>query len=79
VTASGASIDAPIFSSSSRNGDVVEEMEELKSLIEYLERNLTTLVVSLSTRMAQEVIKRTWDEMLVVNEQLLVPPLYGQM
>ncbi len=54
-------------------------MEELKSLIEYLERNLTTLVVSLSTRMAQEVIKRTWDEMLVVNEQLLVPPLYGQM
>ena len=29
--------------------------------------------------MAQEVIKRTWDETLLITEQILIPTLYGQI
>lgn len=70
-TASGKSINVAL---NDRDAD-----EALKPLAEYLDKNLEILCRSLSTPMAQEVIKRIWDEILVVLESLLLSPLYGQI
>ncbi|KAJ3062658.1 hypothetical protein HK102_008698, partial [Quaeritorhiza haematococci] len=70
-TASGVSIDTAV------NG--TEADAALAPLTDYLNKNLQTLVGSLSPRMAQEVIKRTWDETIILVEQALIPPLFGQI
>jgi len=49
----------------------------LLPLTEYLDKNLETLCSSLSSKMAQEVIFRTWCDILVILENLLVPQMYG--
>jgi len=56
-----------------------ESDDALRPLAEYLDKNLEILCRSLSTRMAQEVIKRIWDELLIVMEFLLIAPIYGQI
>ena len=33
----------------------------------------------MSPHMAKEVIKRTWDEVLMITESVLVPSVYGQL
>ncbi|KAJ3216092.1 hypothetical protein HK099_006017 [Clydaea vesicula] len=71
LTASGKSIDQRLSED--------EAHQAISPITVYLNKNLSTLFESLSTRMAQEVIKRTWDEILIVIEQLLVAPLYGQI
>jgi hypothetical protein len=69
LTASGKSIDAKL---------TPEEAEEaLLPLTEYLDKNLETLCSSLSSKMAQEVIFRTWCDILVILENLMVPQMYG--
>lgn len=70
-TASGVSIQREL---NEREAD-----DALKPLADYLDKNLEILCRSLSTRMAQEVIKRIWDEILLVMEFLLIAPLYGQI
>ena len=69
VTASGKSIDAKLTPQ--------EAEEALLPLTEYLDKNLETLCSSLSSKMAQEVIFRTWCDILVILENLLVPQMYG--
>lgn len=69
VTASGKSIDT--------NLTPQEAEEALLPLTEYLDKNLETLCSSLSSKMAQEVIFRTWCDILVVLENLMVPQMYG--
>ncbi|RKO97121.1 hypothetical protein CAUPRSCDRAFT_6993 [Caulochytrium protostelioides] len=70
-TAGGVAVDKPF------TGD--EADSALAPLTEYLDKNLETLCISLSTLMAQEVIKRTWDEALNMIESTVVIPLYGQI
>lgn len=70
-TASGVSINVEL---NDRDADIA-----LKPLASYLDKNLELLCRSLSTPMAQEVIKRIWDEILLVLESLLISPLYGQI
>ncbi|KAI8927542.1 hypothetical protein BC831DRAFT_451831 [Entophlyctis helioformis] len=70
-TAAGVSIDKPITEP--------EADTALLPLTDYLNKNLETLCASLSPPMAQEVIKRAWEEAIVVVEGLLIPPLYGQI
>lgn len=70
-TAAGVSIHKAISES---EGDTA-----LLPLTDYLDRNLKTLCDSLSPQMAQEVIKRIWEESLLVIEAILIPPLYGQI
>ena len=70
-TASGASIDTPIPESQAE--------QSLGILIDYLNKNLEILCMSLSPSMAQEVIKRLWDESLLIIESLLAPTLYGEI
>ncbi|KAI8843746.1 hypothetical protein BC829DRAFT_363978 [Chytridium lagenaria] len=71
VTAQGASIDQSVTSS--------EADTQLAPLTDYLNKNLEILIASLSTTMAQEVIKRVWDETLTTVERSLIPPLFGQL
>ncbi|KAJ3277587.1 hypothetical protein HK104_003178, partial [Borealophlyctis nickersoniae] len=68
-TASGASIEERVSAS---DADAA-----LAPLTDYLNKNLATLCEILSTRMAQELIRRIWDETLSIVEGTLVPPLYG--
>ncbi|KAI8833018.1 hypothetical protein BC829DRAFT_408175 [Chytridium lagenaria] len=68
-TATGNSIDHAV---NQHEADAL-----LAPLTDYLNKNLETLCRSMSTRMAKEVIKRTWDEAIIVVEFALVPPLYG--
>ncbi|KAJ3124137.1 hypothetical protein HK098_001363 [Nowakowskiella sp. JEL0407] len=68
-TYSGISIEQPV---------TAQEADDLLSpLTDYLNKNLGTLCLSLSPAMAQEVIKRIWDEVLGYVEVALAPPLYG--
>jgi len=69
VTTSGKSIDADLTAQ--------EAEEALLPLTEYLDKNLETLCSSLSSKMAQEVIFRTWCDILVILENLMVPQMYG--
>ncbi|RKO83581.1 hypothetical protein BDK51DRAFT_50831, partial [Blyttiomyces helicus] len=68
-TAAGRPIAEPVSAKEADDG--------IATLTDYLNKNLETLCSLLSTRMAQEVIRRTWDETLLIIEFLLVPPLYG--
>ncbi|TPX67091.1 hypothetical protein SpCBS45565_g03990 [Spizellomyces sp. 'palustris'] len=68
-TASGASIDERV--------SVQDADAALEPLTEYLNKNLGTLADYLSERMAQEVIRRCWDEVVSIIEWSLIPPLYG--
>ncbi|KAJ1566715.1 hypothetical protein HK096_000606, partial [Nowakowskiella sp. JEL0078] len=70
-TYSGISIEQPVTAA--------EADQLLSPLTDYLNKNLETLCLSLSPSMAQEVIKRIWDEALGYVELALVPPLYGQI
>jgi len=69
LTPSGKPIDAKLTSQ--------EAEEALLPLTEYLDKNLETLCSSLSSKMAQEVIFRTWCDILVILENLMVPQMYG--
>jgi C2 domain len=69
LTADGKSINSQVSE--------LEADDALGPLIQYLDKNLQTLCASLSPVMAQEVIKRTWEESVIVIEQLLLPPLFG--
>jgi len=69
LTPSGKSIDAKLTPQ--------EAEEALLPLTEYLDKNLETLCSSLSSKMAQEVIFRTWCDILVILENLMVPQMYG--
>ncbi|KAI9206279.1 uncharacterized protein BJ171DRAFT_579788 [Polychytrium aggregatum] len=71
VTGTGISIDQVITTS--------EADAALSPLTDYLNKNLATLCSGLSAAMAQDVIRRTWDETLSIFEHLLVPPLFGQI
>ncbi|KAI8815137.1 hypothetical protein BJ742DRAFT_765530 [Cladochytrium replicatum] len=70
-TSSGISIELPVTSA--------EADMAMFPLTDYLNKNLETLCLSLSSRMAQIVITRIWDECLSIAEYTLVPPLYGQI
>ncbi|KAJ3328963.1 hypothetical protein HDU76_008921 [Blyttiomyces sp. JEL0837] len=70
-TQSGIAIDQRVTSA---EADVL-----LEPLADYLNRNLMTLCRLLSVTMAQEVIKRTWDDTLSLIDYVLVPALYGQI
>ncbi|KAJ3203099.1 hypothetical protein HDU67_010392, partial [Dinochytrium kinnereticum] len=71
MTSSGLPIDQPVTSA--------EADHLLAPLTDYLNKNLEILIASLSPTMAQEVIKRIWEETLTTLERSLVPPLFGQM
>jgi hypothetical protein len=49
----------------------------LAPLTDYLNKNFELLCVSLPPSMAQEAIRRIWDETLVILESVVIPPLYG--
>ncbi|KAJ3217267.1 hypothetical protein HDU67_008179 [Dinochytrium kinnereticum] len=68
-TANGIAIDQPV---NQHEADYL-----LAPLTDYLNKNLEIICMSMSSRMAKEVIKRTWDEAIIVAEFTLVPPLYG--
>ncbi|KAI8904792.1 hypothetical protein EDD86DRAFT_212795 [Gorgonomyces haynaldii] len=68
-TAANVSIHTPVSDK--------EVDEALDSLIVYLEKNLETICANLSQSMSQEVIKRTWDEIVAILESVVLPPLYG--
>ncbi|KAJ3408968.1 hypothetical protein HDV05_004660 [Chytridiales sp. JEL 0842] len=70
-TQSGIAIDQPVTSD--------EAYQLLRPLTDYLDRNLETICQAISPEMAQEVVKRTWDETLLIVEQAVVPPLFGQI
>jgi hypothetical protein len=70
-TQSGIAIDQPVTSDEAYN--------LLKPLTDYLDRNLEIICQAISPSMSQEVVKRTWDETLIIVEQVLVPPVYGQI
>ncbi|KAI9318895.1 hypothetical protein DFJ73DRAFT_338207 [Zopfochytrium polystomum] len=70
-TASGVSIEKTVTSG---EADIL-----LAPVTEYLDRNLSTLTDLMSPKMAKEVVKRLWDEILIVTEHVLIPPLYGQI
>ena len=71
ISASGHAVDAPM---SNEDSDTA-----LRPLADYLDRNLETLCRYLSTLMAQEVIKKIWDEILIQIEALMIPPLFGSI
>ncbi|TPX34267.1 hypothetical protein SeMB42_g07349 [Synchytrium endobioticum] len=68
-TVSGASIDAKI--------PTAEAEQAIAALTDYLNKNLETLAVNLSTKMAQNVIMATWSEVLNVIDCVIIPPLDG--
>ncbi|KAJ3151671.1 hypothetical protein HK101_001872, partial [Irineochytrium annulatum] len=69
VTASGRSIHDKV---TSNEADVL-----LAPLTDYLNKNLETLCTAMSARMAREVIKRAWDDVVAAVEACLVPTLHG--
>ncbi|KAJ3118279.1 hypothetical protein HDU96_002715 [Phlyctochytrium bullatum] len=71
MTQSGIPIDQPVTSA--------EADQLLAPLTDYLNKNLETLILSISPSMAQEVIKRIWEDTLTIVERSLVPPLFGQL
>ncbi|KAJ3241694.1 hypothetical protein HDU81_011018 [Chytriomyces hyalinus] len=71
LTAGGAEISKAV---SSREADDI-----LAPLTDYLNKNLGTLFSGLSARMATEVIKKIWEDSLLVIETALIPQLYGQI
>ncbi|TPX33011.1 hypothetical protein SmJEL517_g04041 [Synchytrium microbalum] len=68
-TVSGASIDVKV--------PPHEAEQAISPLTDYLNKNLETLAVNLSTKMAQDVIMATWHEALNVIDSVMIPPLYG--
>ena len=70
-TVSGASIDVKV--------PPAEAEQAIAPLTEYLNKNLETLAVNLSTKMAQDVIMATWSEVLNVIDSIMIPPLYGAL
>ncbi|KAJ3164758.1 hypothetical protein HK101_000371 [Irineochytrium annulatum] len=70
-TQTGIPIDQPVTSA---EADVL-----LAPLSDYLNKNLEILCRLMSPSMAQEVIKRVWDEALSILEAALVPALFGQL
>jgi hypothetical protein len=57
-----------------------EEAETLiQPVTEYLDKNLETLAINLSEPMAQLIIAKTWREILVQLEDILVPQLHGNV
>lgn len=69
LTSNGDSINEPV--------SAVEAERDMDPFIEYLDKNLETLCSSLTSKMAQEVIQRTWNECLLIISSILLPPLYG--
>lgn len=68
-TANGAFVTDPM--------PISEADTTIDPIIEYLNRNLATLTDYLSVRLAQEVIRRCWEEILSMMEHALVPQLFG--
>ncbi|KAJ1532775.1 hypothetical protein HK405_000878, partial [Cladochytrium tenue] len=71
ATAAGVPVDKPVSAS--------EAEHLLEPLIDYLNKNLETLCQYLSSPMAQEVIRKLWDEVLFITEHAMVPALYGAL
>ncbi|KAJ3022138.1 UNVERIFIED_CONTAM: hypothetical protein HDU68_009306 [Siphonaria sp. JEL0065] len=71
VTVAGQPVDKSV---SSREADDI-----LAPLTDYLNKNLDTLFSGLSSKMATEVIKKIWEDNLLIIEGALVPQLYGRI
>ncbi|KAJ3124134.1 hypothetical protein HK098_001360 [Nowakowskiella sp. JEL0407] len=71
VTVGGISIDKEM----SHN----EVNQCLRPIFDYLDKNLGILCESLSEKMAGEVIKQIWEEMLTTLYHVLIPALYGEI
>ncbi|KAJ3065481.1 hypothetical protein HDU98_011149 [Podochytrium sp. JEL0797] len=69
LTVAGVEIGKAV---SSREADDI-----LAPLTDYLNKNLDTLFSGLSSKMATEVIKKIWEDSLLLLEAGLIPQLYG--
>jgi hypothetical protein len=49
----------------------------ISPLLDYFNKNFEMLCERLSGKMAQETIKIIWEELLLIIEYLLIPPLFG--
>ena len=69
VTASGHNVLSPI--------SMLECETSLAPLTRYLNRNLQTLCLGLSPKMAKIVITKIWCEVLIIIENTMIPQLFG--
>ncbi|OUM65311.1 hypothetical protein PIROE2DRAFT_60107 [Piromyces sp. E2] len=69
VTATGHNVLAPI--------SMLECETSLAPLTRYLNRNLQTLCLGLSPKMAKIVITKIWCEVLIIIENTMIPQLFG--
>ncbi|KAJ3282227.1 hypothetical protein HDU79_010089 [Rhizoclosmatium sp. JEL0117] len=51
----------------------------LAPLTDYLNKNLDTLFSGLSPKMATEVVKKVWEDSLLIIENALIPQMFGPM
>lgn len=49
----------------------------ISPLLDYFNKNFEMLCERLSGKMAQETIRIIWEELLLIIEYLLIPPLFG--
>jgi hypothetical protein len=49
----------------------------ISPLLDYFNKNFEMLCERLSGKMAQETIRIIWEELLLIMEYLLIPPLFG--
>jgi len=69
VTTTGHNVLAPI--------SMLECETSLAPLTRYLNRNLQTLCLGLSPKMAKIVITKIWCEVLIIIENTMIPQLFG--
>jgi len=69
VTANGHNVLDPI--------SMLECETSLAPLTRYLNRNLQTLCLGLSPKMAKIVITKIWCEVLIIIENIMIPQLFG--
>jgi len=69
VTATGHNVLDPI--------SMLECETSLAPLTRYLNRNLQTLCLGLSPKMAKIVITKIWCEVLIIIENIMIPQLFG--
>ena len=49
----------------------------ISPLLDYFNKNFEVLCERLSAKMAQETIKMIWDDLLIIIEYILIPPMFG--
>jgi len=69
VTATGHNVLSPV--------SMLECETSLAPLTRYLNRNLQTLCLGLSPKMAKIVITKIWCEVLIIIENIMIPQLFG--